>query len=96
MAETPQNELKASDLKPGAGLGIASMVLGIIGIVMFWVPFLNLILSAMAVIFGAVGIKTQGKGMAIAGLVMGLVVGVPVLLFSLFFLLIGFVGAIVG
>lgn len=65
-----------------SGLAIAGLVLGIIGLVISAVPIINnfaAILGALAVIFGiisAVGAKKRGgagRGMAIAGLVIGLV-----------------------
>lgn len=61
------------------GLCVASMVLGIIGLVFFWLPFAGIVLGLLAVILAAVGIPSStsrgemGKGMGIAGLVTGLV-----------------------
>lgn len=58
------------------GLAITSMVLGIISIVPGWcIPYLPLILGLLAVIFGGVSIakKQGGKGMAVAGLVTGII-----------------------
>lgn len=55
----------------GMGLGIAAMVLGILSLVFAWLPFLGLILAALAFIFGLVAIKKPGRGMAIAGIVTG-------------------------
>jgi uncharacterized membrane protein len=60
------------------GLSIASMVLGITGIPFSW--FLVGIPSILAVIFGHIGLSKAnhgtggGKGMAIAGLVLGYIV----------------------
>jgi hypothetical protein len=60
--------------QPGPGLGVASMVLGIVGIVFCWVPVLNWILGLLAIILGAVGVRrVAGKGMAVAGLVLGII-----------------------
>jgi uncharacterized membrane protein YidH (DUF202 family) len=68
-------------------MAVASMVLGIVGIPMFcvWIP------SILAVIFGGVALgqlkrnPTQGgRGMAIAGLVLGLVVFVGLVLLVVF------------
>jgi hypothetical protein len=56
----------------GPGLGITGMVLGIVAAVFFWIPFLNVALAVLALIFGIVGIfLNSGKGMAIAGAVLG-------------------------
>lgn len=57
-------------------LSIASMVLGIVAIVLcFCVPWLPLILGIVAVVLGGIALakKMPGKGMAIAGLVTGLI-----------------------
>ncbi|TJW11258.1 DUF5067 domain-containing protein [Parvibacter caecicola] len=66
--------------KPTSGLGVASLVTGIIALFSAFVPLLNLLsfpFVLLAVIFGAVGIwqtvkgTKGGKGIAIAGLVLG-------------------------
>lgn len=59
-----------------SGLSTAGMVLGIVGIVLSFIPIINNIaffLGILAVIFGIIGlVKKAGKGKAIAGLVLGL------------------------
>ncbi len=68
--------------KPAEGLGIAALVLGLVSSVLFWIPFIGLIVSLTSVIFGAVA-KTKGNGgMAIAGIVLGIIF----LLLSIFIL----------
>jgi lysylphosphatidylglycerol synthetase-like protein (DUF2156 family) len=63
----------------GNGLAVTALVLGIIGIVVSWIPFVSWIVGALAIIFGAVGMSTAnkrggiGKGMAVAGLVLGVI-----------------------
>jgi len=63
-----------------SGLAIASMVCGILSLVFFWVPVFGFLLGIIAIIFGAVSIRQigrepnlGGRGMAIAGLVCGIV-----------------------
>ncbi len=70
------------------GMCTASLVLGILGLVFCWLPVLGLIMAVLAVIFGAAGIysvnnhpEQGGKGMGIAGLVMGIVSLVPIIIF---------------
>jgi hypothetical protein len=73
------------------GLGIASMVLGIVAVVIpcFWIFQIP---GVIAVVFGAVALsqlkkhpeKYTGRGMAVAGLVLGLVSLVIMLLFIAF------------
>ena len=63
----PQTESK--------GLSIASMVLGIIALVLFCIPFVCFPCGIISVILGGVSLagKKAGKGMAVAGLVCSLV-----------------------
>ena len=67
---------------PGNGIGVAAGVMGIVGLVLSFIPVLDFagaVLAVLAVVFGAVGIhraKTLGgasKGMAVTGLVCGVV-----------------------
>src|SRR6202030_1373950 len=56
------------------GPGIASLVLGIIGVIIFWVPFVGLPVSIVGLALAAVGMKRiDGKGFAIAGLVLSII-----------------------
>jgi hypothetical protein len=61
---------------PGQGMAITSLVLGCVGIVMFW---LFAIVPVLAIIFGGVAINQAKKagakpsGMGVAGLVLGIV-----------------------
>lgn len=58
-------------------MGVASLVLGIIGLLFSFIPFFGqyaLPLTALALIFGAFGRrKAAARGLATAGLVLGLV-----------------------
>jgi hypothetical protein len=76
--------------QPGNGLGVAGGVCGIVAVVLCWIPFvdyLSVVLGALAIIFGALGIRNAnargggGKGMAITGLVTGIVALVISVLF---------------
>ncbi|THV24287.1 DUF4190 domain-containing protein [Glycomyces paridis] len=61
------------------GLSVASMVLGIIAVALFCVPFVNFVCGILAAVMGGVAIKkvnagqAGGKGMAITGLVLGII-----------------------
>ncbi|GAA1661585.1 hypothetical protein GCM10010977_24290 [Citricoccus zhacaiensis] len=62
--------------KTGNGLGVAALVLGIIAIVIAFIPFIGMgsfLLGALAVILGIVGLRKKGlpKGTSIAGLILG-------------------------
>ena len=68
---------------PGSGMATASMVLGILSLVL-WTGFIGYIIMApLAIIFGVVA-KKQGStsGMATAGIVMGIVSIAGAILFS--------------
>ena len=57
----------------GTGLGIASMVLGIISVLLF-ATCLNYILGIIAIVLGIIQIvKNEKKGMAIAGIITAVV-----------------------
>ncbi|MBS4174250.1 DUF4190 domain-containing protein [Bacillus sp. FJAT-49736] len=66
----------------GNGLAVASLVLGIVGVVLNLIPFLPYVIGALAIIFGAVGIKKPiKKGMSIAGIILGVIAIVMKILF---------------
>ena len=54
-----------------SGFNIASLVLGIVSIVLWCTGYVSIICAILALIFGIIGIKKQGKGMAIGGIVTG-------------------------
>lgn len=65
-------------------MAVASLVLGIVGIILcfLWIPWI------LAIIFGVIGIRQcnedpsyTGRGLAVAGLVCGIVGGAIILLF---------------
>jgi len=64
--------------KPGNGMAVAGLVLGILAVVLCFIPFLNWILALLGIIFGAVGNGkanrgAKGKGLAMAGLILGII-----------------------
>ncbi len=80
--------------KKGAGLAIASMVLGIIALLLSWVPIINNVAAVVAVVALGLGIPALlrarrgthgGKGMAITGLITSLVAIVVVILSQAFY-----------
>jgi hypothetical protein len=83
---------------PNSGAATASLVLGIIGLV--FGCFSCGIPSLLAIIFGHIGMSQTkdnikgGRGMAIAGLIMGYVLVVPAIIGTVFFL--GYIGLIGG
>jgi len=65
-----------------SGFAVTALVTGIVGLVLSWVPGLDLVLAIVAITFGSLGWhyanarSLAGKGMAIAGLVMGIITAV--------------------
>lgn len=53
------------------GLSITSLVLGILAIITSLVWYIGIVLGILAVIFGVVSVKKQGRKKAIAGIVTG-------------------------
>lgn len=63
----------------GKGLSVTSLIFGIVGLVLFWVPLLGIGSAITGVVLGIVALvkKSDGKGMAIAGLICGGLAIVP-------------------
>ncbi len=83
-----QNTNEQMPQKSGNGFSIASMVLGITAVFPGCCNYyIGIILSILAVSFGAISLskKMPGKGMAIAGLVLGIVF----LVLNVVFLIVG-------
>ena len=55
------------------GFSIASMVLGIVSLVLSCFIYISVPCAILAIIFGVIGMKKGGKGMGIAGLVLGII-----------------------
>ena len=68
---------KTEEGEKGSGFAIASLVLGIISILLGWIPFVGWILVILALVFGILALikikkgEASGKNMAIAGLILG-------------------------
>ena len=59
--------------RPTNGLSIASLVLGICSIVLWWFFGLGIVLGILAVVFGVKARRRTPNGMATAGLVTGII-----------------------
>ncbi|HEX3778268.1 MAG TPA: DUF4190 domain-containing protein [Pseudonocardiaceae bacterium] len=78
--------------QPTSGMCVAGMVLGILAVVGFWIPFGGLIVGIIGLILSIVGMRQarfqgrSGFGMGVTGLVCSLVSLIPaVILLVLFF-----------
>ena len=74
-------------------MAVAALVLGIICVLVYYVPFLSTIMSILAIVFGALGRKKPvhgigrpKKGIATAGMVLG-IIGAVLSIFILIVLL---------
>ena len=56
--------------RQSSGLSIASLVLGIVGIVACCIPIIGIPVNVTGLILGIVGMKKGGRGMAIAGIIL--------------------------
>jgi hypothetical protein len=89
---------EVSNKRPVSGLAITSLVLGILTLLMFWIPILPLAPGLLAVILGAVALwsvrrgTASGGGLAVAGLLCAVLGMVPTALLALAFVGIGVAG----
>ena len=73
----------------GSGLAIAAMVLGIVSVVLFCIPYIGVPGAIVAIVLGVIARgkanrgEATGKGMAIAGMLLGIISIVLVLLLML-------------
>ena len=71
--QQPQHVYVQVPEKKSNGMGIAGFVLSLVTILFSWAPGVNWILWLLGLIFSAIGMFRQPKGLAIAGLVISLV-----------------------
>jgi hypothetical protein len=73
----PQNQTRPTVIinqaEKSNGIGTAGFVLALIALFLGWVPFLGWIIWMLGLIFSAVGVFREPKGLAIAGLVISLI-----------------------
>ena len=70
---------------PTNGLGVAGFVTGLLGLVLCWVPWLGILLAGVGVVLSGIAIpqgkkKGAGNGLAIAGLVCGIIALIPAII----------------
>lgn len=53
-------------------MAIAGLVLGILGFVFWWFPFLGLVVSVLGIVLSVVSRKKSVNGLSTAGLVIGI------------------------
>jgi hypothetical protein len=73
MSAEPLPPVESVPVNDKPGLGIASLVLGIVSFCGAWVPYANYCIALLVVggiVTGILGLKSSKKGLAIAGLVL--------------------------
>ena len=94
VEDVKKEEIKEAEDKKNVvdrkGFAVASMVLGIIALVLFWIFYFSIPCAILAIIFGILSIKSSRKGMSIAGITTG-AIG-----FVLMVLLYGFIFVVFG
>ncbi len=78
--ENKVEEVANGQPQESKGLSVASMILGIVSVVLFCFWYLSIPCAILAIIFGVMGKKKGGKGMAKAGLILGIIAIVLVIL----------------
>lgn len=68
-----ENENNTNTPVEKKGMSIASLVLGIISLVLFCYIYVSIPCAILAIIFGVLGKKKGGAGMAKAGLILGII-----------------------
>lgn len=81
---TNTENTRTTSVEEKKGYSIASLVLGILSICFFCVWYISIPAAILAIIFGVIGRKQGSKGMATAGLILGIIAGVLVLMYMLF------------
>jgi glycerol-3-phosphate acyltransferase PlsY len=75
------------------GMAVASLVLGIVSLLTSWLWFMGLV-PILGIVFGVLGMKKEeGKGMAIAGLIISIIAIVIMLIFFVFFMILLIAGS---
>lgn len=59
--------------KDKKGFSIAALVLGIVAIVLCCVCYISIPCGILAIVFGAIGVKSSKRGMSISGIVTGII-----------------------
>ena len=95
--EEPEVKRETKDVeKDRKGFAIASMVLGIIALVLFCIVYISIPCAILALIFGILSVKSSKRGMAIAGITTGAIGFIlTVLLYVFVFVVVG-VGTYTG
>ena len=88
VTRTSKTTVVTTPTEPTATFSIAGLVLGIIGVVIAWVPIVGFVVSALGIIFGALGYRRGvSRGLGLAGLITGIVGAAIAIFFGLAWIL---------
>ena len=80
-----QPQYQTTQPQGGSGFGVAALVLGIVALLLCWIPYVNITCTILAFILGIIGIaKNSGKGQAIAGVVLSVIAAIPTIIIMIF------------
>jgi len=74
MAEHKSTVKKGEEVSVNlSGVSLAAMIVGIIAVVTFWIPFWGFLIGAAALVLGIIGLAKHAphKGWALAGTILG-------------------------
>lgn len=57
----------------GGGKAIASLVLGIVGMIAWFIPLFGIPITVVGLVLGIKGLKSENKGMAVAGVTLSII-----------------------
>jgi uncharacterized membrane protein len=79
----PMQQQPMQQLNQKNGAGTAALILGIVGLCLFWLWFIGIILGIIAVILGAVAYwgKWKDAKLGLAGFILGLITIIIVIVF---------------
>lgn len=64
-----QQDAQKKDKK---GFAIASLVLGLVGLIAWFIPIIGIIVGVLGIVFGALSVKSSKRGFAIAGIILSI------------------------
>jgi hypothetical protein len=68
-------------------LGIIGLVVAILSILLFWIPFLDVILGAGGLVMGVIARRQGSRGFGLAALIVGIVGAVIGVIYSIIWIL---------
>ncbi len=69
---TPEQTVQATGNSKNNGKAVASLVLGIIGLIAWLVPIFGLVIAIIGIVLGIIGLNSWKTGMAVSGLVLSI------------------------